>query len=191
MRRPRAFYKDSFYHLITRSNQDIFLNKRDFIRYLNNLEKFSEKYAIKIVAFALMPNHVHLLAQQVSETPISKFLQVTNTAYVNYFNLKYKRYGSLFQSHCKAIFVETDEYLVHLSRYIHLNASSANLVRKPEDSKWTSYKHYLGLEKLKFVDESVILDYFSSKNPIADYKEFIESRIDYQKEISLQKLMIE
>ena len=138
-----------------------------------------------------MPNHIHLLVHQESETPISKFMQTLNTAYSMYFNLKHRHIGHLFQGKFKYVLVETDEYLVHLSRYIHLNPASAGIVKKPEDYQWSSYNHYLNIDKLEFIEEKPILSYFSSKNLLDDYKDFVESRIDYQREISLQKLFLE
>lgn len=192
MRKPRFFSPDLYYHLICRgNNQNIFLYKKDFEKYVYGLDKYSNKFLVEIISFALMPNHVHLLIKQKSETSISKFMQVVTTSYATYFNLKYKRKGHLFEGRYKHIAVETDEYLVHLSRYIHLNPTSASIVKKPKDYYWSSYRHYLGLERLDFVDEKPILSYFSSNDPIKDYGEFVESRIDYQKEISLQKLFAE
>ncbi len=80
-------------------------------------------------------------------------MQTLTTAYANYFNLRYHRTGHLFEARFKHVDVTTDEYLVHLSRYIHLNPSSAGLVKKPEEYPWTSYRHYLGIEEMSFVDE--------------------------------------
>ncbi|OGY29575.1 MAG: hypothetical protein A3F35_02755 [Candidatus Woykebacteria bacterium RIFCSPHIGHO2_12_FULL_45_10] len=192
MRPPRNFVQGDYYHLICRgNNQNIFLGNKDYIRFLENLDNYSGKFSIKIFSFALMPNHVHLLVRQDSEIPISKFMQVLTTAHANYFNLKHRRTGHLFESRFKHIGVETDEYLVHLSRYIHLNPSSANIVTKPESYPWSSYRTFLKLEALNFVDRDTVLGYFSSKNPIRDYQEFVESRINYQKDISYQKLLLE
>lgn len=192
MRQPRYFQKDSYYHLITRgNNQNIFIDKWDFIRFLKILEKYLSKFSIRLLCYALIPNHVHLLVQQTSDQNPSNFMHNLKTSYVVYFNSKYKKKGHLFEGRYKYVEITTNEYLVHLSRYIHLNPSSAGLVEKPEGYVWTSYKHYLGLEKSSFVDESTILTYFSKKDKVADYKEFVESRINYQKEISVQKLFLE
>jgi len=192
MRKTRIFLTDVYYHLICRgNNQDIFLIKRDFQKYIAGLEKYSQKFQVEIVAFSLMPNHVHLLVRQKSETPLSKFMQVLSTSYATYFNFKHKRKGHLFENRFKHIEVGTDEYLIHLSRYIHLNASSARLVKMPEEYLWSSYRYYLGLDNLNFVEKRLVLGYFSKKNPTKDYKEFVDSRIDYQKEISIQKLLLE
>lgn len=192
MRTKRQFQENSFYHIITRgNNKNIFLDKRDYLRFLKNLEKYSKKFSVRVISFALMPNHVHLLVQQTTSTAISIFMQSLTTAFVVYSNLKHRKKGHLFEGRFKSIEVTTDEYLVHLSRYIHLNPSSAQLVPQPEDYPWSSYRCYLGTEVLSFLDMSIILGYFNSKNPLKDYKEFVTSRVDYQKEISLQKLFLE
>jgi len=192
MREPRSFQENSFYHLISRGNsQDIFLFLRDYKKFLFNLGKYAKKFDLNIVAFALMPNHVHLLVKQESQHTISKFMQSLMTSYATYFNLKHNRTGHLLQGRFKHVLVETDEYLVHVSRYIHLNPSSAGIVRKPEDYPWSSYKHFLGLDKLTFIDKKPILAYFSRKNPVGDYQDFVNSQIDYQREISIQKLFAE
>lgn len=192
MRDLRYFEENSYYHLINRgNNQDIFLVSKDYRRFIQTLAVYSKKFNIKILAFALMPNHVHLLVQQKSEIPLSKFMQVLFTSYAGYFNLKYKRHGHLLQNRFKAILVAEDSYLVHVSRYIHLNPSSASLVKQPEAYPFSSYRHYLGIDNLAFIDKSEVLGYFSSNNPAKDYQEFVTTRVNYQKEISLQKLLQE
>ncbi len=192
VRNNRNFQINSVHHLITKgNNQDIFLDDRDFNRYIFSLRKFSKRLSVRILAFCLMPNHVHILARQDSEISLSKFMQTLSTAYANYFNTRYKRQGHLFEARFKNIEVTTDEYLIHLSRYIHLNPSSSQIVQSPQHYKWGSYKHYLGNGSLDFIDERIILAYFSKDNPRRDYQEFVESRIEYQKDISLQKLLLE
>lgn len=192
MRPPRIFLKNSIYHLISRgNNQNLFLDDKDFLRFTFNLSKYSDKFIVRVLAFALMPNHIHLLVRQDSDFTLSKFMQTLTTAHANYFNLRHKRTGHLFEARFKHVEVTTDEFLVHVSRYIHLNPSSAGLVRNPEDYVWTSYQHYLGKVDLGFVDERLILAYFSKIDPVKDYKEFVEARVDYQREISLQKMFLE
>jgi len=189
----RYFVPGNFYHIITRGNnkQQIFFFRRDYLRYLKNLEKYSKKFNIQALAYCLMPNHVHLLVKQKSETTVTDFMQSLNTAYSMYFNIKHSRSGHLFQGPFKHVLVETEEYLVHLSRYIHLNPSSANLARKPENYPWSSYKYYLGLEQNDFIDKEFILSHFAKKEGVGDYKDFVDSRIDYQRDISFQKLLLE
>ena len=193
MSKPRSFLAQSFYHIISRGNnrQNIFLTKRDNIRYLKCLEKYAEKFNISIITYCLMPNHVHLLIKIGALLTIPEFMQALNTAYTKYFNARHSASGHLFEGPYKHVLIETDEYLVHLSRYIHLNPTSSGLVKTPENYEWSSYRHFLNLEKSNFIEDSPVLTYFSSENPIDDYKEFVESRVDHQKEISFQKFLLE
>ena len=193
MSKPRSFLAQSFYHIISRGNnrQNIFLTKRDNIRYLKCLEKYAEKFNIKIITYCLMPNHVHLLIKIGALLAIPEFMQALNTAYTKYFNARHSASGHLFEGPYKHVLIETDEYLVHLSRYIHLNPTSSGLVKTPENYEWSSYRHFLNLEKSNFIEDSPVLTYFSSENPIDDYKEFVESRVDHQKEINFQKFLLE
>ena len=189
----RDFSPNCLYHIITRGNneQPIFLHKKDYIRYLHCLEKYARKFPLRILAFCLMSNHTHLILKEEADIVISEFMHDFNTAYTMYFNLRHSRSGHLLEGPFKHILIETDEYLVHLSRYIHLNPTSAGLVGKPQEYPWSSYRHYLGAEEFDFIDEEPILSYFSRKNPRKDYQEFVESRVDYQRELGLQKLFLE
>jgi len=193
MSKSRLFLPQSFYHIISRGNnkQNIFLTRRDNIRYLKCLEKYAEKFNIKIITYCLMPNHIHLLIKIGAKLAIPEFMQALNTAYTKYFNARHSTSGHLFESPYKHVLIETDEYLVHLSRYIHLNPTSSGLVKIPENYEWSSYRHFLNLEKSSFIEDSLVLTYFSSENPIDDYRKFVESRVDYQKEISFQKFLLE
>lgn len=100
---------------------------------------------VDIVCFCLMPNHYHLILRQRTDHGISKFMQKLGVGYTNYFNLKYRRSGVLFQGKFKAIHVTTDEYLTHLSRYIHLNP--VELVepawKKKHTAHWGKVEHFL------------------------------------------------
>ena len=106
----------------------IFQSNRDREKYLSYLESAHERYGAVIHAYCLMGNHYHLLL----ETPrgnLSKILQYINGAYTTYFNIKRVRSGHLFQGQFKGIVVDKDEYCKELSRYIHLNALRAGMVK--------------------------------------------------------------
>ena len=119
------------------------------------------KLLVEILAWCLMPNHYHLLLRQRKENGIVLFMQKLGTGYTNYFNQKYHRVGPLFQGKFKAILVENDNYLTHLSRYIHLNP--IELIdpdqKKSRIKNWTKAKKFL--EKYRY---SSYLDYIGKKN---------------------------
>jgi hypothetical protein len=119
-----------------------------------------------------MTNHYHLLV----ETPrgnLSQIMRHINGAYTNYFNAKRKRAGHLFQGRYKAILIEADEYLVELSRYIHLNPVRSGIITRPEEYPWTSYGAYAGLQPPeKWHKTENILAHFGGLS--ARYRKFVE-----------------
>ena len=126
-----------------------------------------------------MPNHFHLCVRQEKENGIHLFMKKILNSYSHYFRLKYKGKGPLFESMFKAVHIETEEQLIHLTRYIHLNPVSSNLVKKPEDYSYSSYNLYFS-HPSSIYDFSTVLSKFKKLN---QYKDFVEDRIDYQKEL--------
>ena len=149
---------------------------------LKELEK-NKNYLVKVLCFCLMPNHFHFLLSQEKEGGISKFVAQFQNSYTRYLNIKYKRKGHLFEGQFKAVRVETDEQLVHLSRYIHLNPYSLFVVKQIDDLfsySYSSLQEYLG-KTSGFCDREIILSHF--KNLKEEYKKFIFDQADYQREI--------
>jgi len=148
---------------------------------LDLLEK-KKDFLVEIIAFCLMPNHIHLLVKQLKKQGITTFMGNFQNSYARYFNTKYDRVGPLFQMVFKAVRIETDEQLLHVSRYIHLNPVSSYLieVNKLTDYSWSSFPNYLGKKQFEFVNSKPILEHFSSKK---DYKKFVFDQADYQMEL--------
>lgn len=176
---PRYFQKGFYYHIYNRGNrkQNIFLSSRDYERFLKRMREYKDKFGVTILCYCLMSNHFHLLVRQETEVPITACMLRLGTSYAKYFNTKYEQVGSLFQDRFKAKLVETDEYLVHLSRYIHRNpiklllpTPGVELASYP----WSSYPTYLNGNKSQLVDHIYILNYFKKDNPSKDYKSFVE-----------------
>ncbi|MBI4097067.1 MAG: transposase, partial [Candidatus Levybacteria bacterium] len=113
---------------------------------------------LDLLTFVLMPNHVHLLIKQYKVNSITKLMHRLSTSYTMYFNKKYKRVGSLFQGVYKACLVETDEYLLHLSRYIHLNPGYH--LSSLRNMNFSSYPYYLGNMQASWVKPETILHFF-------------------------------
>lgn len=184
--RKFIFIPDSYYHIYNRGHnkQPIFLNYKDYMRYFLRLKEYLTKYSMSLIAYCLMPNHIHLLLKQEKDTTIDKFIHRLHTAYTMYFNKKYNRFGAAFQGRFKAIKIESDEYLLHLSRYIHLNpleilrAQAQGL--RLEDYQWSSYSEFIRKSKspVKLCKTEIILNYFSAKNTHLTYENFVEAYID-------------
>lgn len=172
---PRYFQKDGYYHVYNRGTrkQKIFIQKRDYSRFLERLKEYKDKFEINILTYCLMPNHFHFLLRQDSDKPINLFMLRLGTSYAKYFNIKYDQVGSLFQGRFKAKPVETDEYLLQLSRYIHRNPLSTPGVELGL-FPWSSYSAYIKGKKDDIVDPSYILGYFLNNNSSSDYKKFTE-----------------
>ena len=134
---------------------------------------------IEIIAYCLMPTHIHLILKQLKRNGISTFMGNTLNSYTRYFNTKHKRKGPLWEGKFKNMLVKTDEQLVHLTRYIHLNPATAYLVDKPEKWPWSSYKEYLLETKTKICKYDDILDIEANT-----YRKFVEDRIFYQRELA-------
>ncbi|HLB95383.1 MAG TPA: transposase [Patescibacteria group bacterium] len=153
--------------------------------YFRKVKKDYEKL-VEIIAYCLMPNHIHLVLKQLRGKGISIFMKNILDSYTRYFNLLHKRKGPLWESRFKHILVETDEQLFHLTRYLHLNATSANLVSKPELWKYSSYSEYtVSSDNLLTRREgSIDISY-------KEYKKFVNDHKDYQQRLAIIKKIIE
>ena len=160
-------------------------NKNDFYQR----HSLSQGNLVEIIAYCFMPTHVHLILRQLKKDGISVFMSRVLNSYTRYFNLKNKRKGPLWESRFKNVEVETDEQLLHLTRYIHLNPVTAHLVEDPYEWSFSSYKEYLGEKQFKdsICNYSRLLDIIPE-----DYKEFVSSRKEYQRELAgLKELYLE
>ena len=105
-----------------------------------NLKDFSK--LVDIVSYCLMPTHIHILLTPLKDNAVSTFMGNLLNSYTRYFNIKNKRKGPLWQGRFKSVHVDTDEQLLHLTRYIHLNPSSGGLVEDPEQWMYSSYRQF-------------------------------------------------
>lgn len=153
----------------------------------STLEKEHDQ-RVAIISFSLMPNHFHLLIKQNTENGISSFMTHLINSYTRYFNTKYKRVGPIYQGVFKAVHIETDEQLLHLSRYIHLNPLVSRIVTKKDFLKfpWSSLQDFLN-NNSGFIDTEPVLSHFSSKK---DYLQFVLDQVDYGKELEKIKHLI-
>ncbi len=160
------------YHIFNRGNNydNIFLKRENYLHFLRLLRKYLPPDQAEIVAYCLMPNHYHLLVY-LRTGSFSKMMQPFLLAYTNGFNRRYQRIGALFQGRFKGRHVGKNEYLLHLSRYIHLNPVKAGLVQKAEDWEFLSYRDYLGLRHGVLPKPEVVLHQFGAPEA---YRLFVE-----------------
>jgi putative transposase len=128
---------------------------------------------VELHSFCLMPNHFHLLLRQVINGGVTALLRRVCVTYAVYFNHRYERVGHLFQGKFKAILVDDDSYIIHLSRYININPLELGLTRSDLVSyPYSSYAYYLGEKHAIWLKTDFILNYF--KNDAITYKKFVE-----------------
>lgn len=199
------------------AKQPVFLNKRDYLRFVLTLNyyRFADqpfklsrflttpvesrndirtglgeagKCIVSILSWCLMPNHFHLLLRQEQDNGVSSYLSKITNSYTKYHNTINERTGSLFQGVFKAVLIEDDEQLMHVSRYIHLNPVSSSLVsqEKIENYHWSSYLDYLG-KRVGFVDSRPVMSLFKST---ASYQKFVLDHADYAKRLEQMKHLI-
>ena len=216
--RKTVFAPGEIYHLVNHGvgDQMIFKNNRDystfidrinfyrflpeirfshFLRFslkekeafLNNCQK-SKKPLIKVLIFGLLPNHFHLVVEEVQEKGVQTFMGNFQNSYARYFNIKNKRRGPLFQSTFVAVHIADDEQLMYVSGYIHANIYAAFLVKKSQlwNYPWSSLSNYLDLEpKYNFLNKKIVLSLFG--NSRIKYRNYINQQAEFHKERAVFK----
>jgi REP element-mobilizing transposase RayT len=165
-----VFASGLLYHVIVRGNQrrKTFRSDDDYKAYLDRLEKYRAKFHVRIYAYCLMPNHVHLLLETGSP-PLAKFMQGLQQSYTQYFNRSYRKVGHLFQGRYKAIICDKDKYLLALVRYIHLNPVRARLAKRPERYPHSGHRSYLLNGTAKIIEAGPILKLLGGKKGYGNF----------------------
>lgn len=193
----KQYAPQTYYHVYNRGwNQtDIFIGDEDYIffesllaRHLSptpTVDSRGRNYRhfygeLHLLAYCLMPNHLHFLVYQYNnERAIANVMSSVCIAYTMYFNQKYGRRGPLFENTYKAVLITSDEQLLHITRYIHLNHPDFRTW------DWSSYQDYIRAgSKREWVDNSPILQLFSSAQK---YQEFVEDYESLQREREVLK----
>lgn len=172
--------KNEYYHIYNRAiaKNLLFPELRNYPFFLSKVGKYILPEA-DLIAFCLMPNHYHMILKLNTDN-ISTAMQRLAISYVKAYNLVYGQSGHLFQGPFQRIHIKDLNYLIHLSRYIHLNPVKAQLVQKPHHWDYSSYQEYVGLRELELVQPDLILDLVSDKPGVSlkckqqAYKKFIE-----------------
>jgi putative transposase len=194
----REYENGSFYHVFNRGveKRAIFLDERDYKVFLYYLKvfltpldlldkdepfhyKFRRNYAdsVKLVCFCLMPNHFHLMLQQLEDNGVADFMRSLSNAYTRYFNERYQRVGSLFQGRFKASRIQSESYYLYISHYIHSNPLA--LKARPQDYKYSSVR--------QFIDENAAalnwLDPAPALEPIGNRKAYQKFLLEDQPQV--------
>jgi putative transposase len=190
MARPlRLEYAGAIYHVSCRmigqhrgALPQLFRDDADRLRFLDRLADRVDQYKIRLYLFTLMANHFHLVFET-PEANCSKFMHSVLTAYTVYYNLRHGRHGHLFDGRYKAKLVDDDEYLLALSRYVHLNpvkvgtlkqAPIEDRIRHLRGYRWSTYPSYIGRRKpFEFVEYGPMLGKMDDSRK--RYRQFVES----------------
>jgi putative transposase len=178
----------NFYHVYNRGNnyQAIFFDRENYLYFLRLTRQHLVFQSVDVVAYCLMPNHYHFLVYLRDET-LSAAMKSLSLAYTKAINKRFDRCGVLFQGRFQSILVADVNYLVQLTRYIHLNPVKAGLVQQPEEWEFSSYREYAGLRqgtlptmeyiKAQIQNESISQHFFGDSS-LPDRPEFTRLLLD-------------
>lgn len=172
------FVSNSFYHVYNRgvSKQKVFLDDQDYGYFLSLLKRYlatevKEKRSnhgnypyygkeVELLAYCLMPNHFHLLLYQISEEGMTHLLKSVSVAYSMYFNKKYHHVGAVWQQRYRAVRIDNDSQLLHISRYIHMNP------REYRHWQWSSIGYFIGDKHASWI-------HYQRLPPVGHYVSFL------------------
>ena len=164
-------------YLLRQTDKEI-LKIKDLLKNKNRL--------VDILAYSLMSNHFHFLTKQLTDNGTSIFMNRLQNSYARYFNTEQTRHGPLFQGRFKAVLIESEEQLIHVSRYIHLNPFSASIVDDLNGLKlypWSSLQEYL-TKTTNICETKMLSDFFETPDK---YWQFISNNADYQRKLEQNK----
>lgn len=194
-----SYYKRAIETFLYYQNQNLSLRYSYFIRQTQNkrseiLDSLRQQsdLLVEIIAYCLMPNHYHLLLRQIKDDGISIFMSKFANSYTKFFNTKNTRIGPVFQGKFKSVLIESDNQLLHVSRYIHLNPFTSSLVKDINNLhqyQYSSYPEYINQNSNNFCQKDIILNYFKAKN---SYLNFTRDHSDHQRNLhSIKKVMLD
>lgn len=184
----KIYGAEQFYHIYSRgvAKQDIFKDKHDYLFYISLLKRYlSDKPAksrrhgeyphfgkrLDLLAYCLMPNHIHLLIYQKDPTAMAEFMKSLMTSYGMYFNRRNNRVGPVFQSRYRASNIASENYMQHISRYIHLNPSDW------EHYPYSSLRYYSLNASGEWIKPNFVIQLFKKSS---DYKNFLKDYKDHK-----------
>jgi len=204
-RLPRIYVKDAIYLITCRGehNDQIFKDHQDYTMFLDLLKKYQQQYGIKLFAYCLLPDHLHLLVEMEKEPSglpaaqpkpsfeLSDFMRDLNNNYTKYYNGRYGRKGHLFRERFKAALVEKQNYLLKMSAYIHLNPRTVHASTDAKAYPYSSYQTYLlddaaRKEDVQFLNEAI--KEAMSFLPNTTYENFVENVSEEERKAIHKKL---
>lgn len=164
-------------------NLSIFLRKHP--DYNPQLLDFDKNCYFKFLSYCIMPDHYHLVVKILKSGVLTKYINDIENSYSRYFNIKFNRKGPLWQDAFVAVRIKTNEQLLHVIRYVNINPVTSDLVKKPENWEFSSYRGLIS--NPKYLRE--IIREISISDPVK-FKKFCEDNIDYQKRLRFIKKLL-
>ena len=161
------------HHIIQRGNrrQKVFFNEGDYSEYLRLLNSYSHRFKVDILAYCLMPNHIHLIATPLKNGNLAQAIGETHRNYTRFINFREKWRGYLWQGRFSS-YVLDERYLLSATRYMLLNPVKAGIVKNPWDYKWASTKHHMRIDNNSLVKDVLL------KGLIENWKDFLSEASD-------------
>jgi putative transposase len=181
-RKPRVSIPGVPEHVIQRGNnrQAIFVDDSDMKAYVIWLKEYANQYDVAIHAWVFMTNHVHLLCTPENQSAVSLMMQALGRRYVQYFNRRHSRSGTLWEGRFRSCLVQAEDYLLTLYRYIELNPVRAGMVSDPAKYSWSSYQcNGLG-KKSSLLTPHPLYESLGKTNEArqANYRDLLKSSVD-------------
>jgi REP element-mobilizing transposase RayT len=189
-RLTRQWVPEGYYHVTLRGNnrQRIFLDDLDSQHYLLTLRRHRDEVPFRLLAYALMPNHAHLVIKTSPKASFSTAMQRISAGYTRYFNERHGRVGHLYQGRFYSNLVAQESYLLEVTRYVHLNPVRAGLCRAPADYTWSSYPMYVAdrVDPLGLTEPRPILRLFGATEDEQrqQYRQFVEELAKHEQRVA-------
>jgi putative transposase len=188
--RGDIFAPGNAYHLYNRglNKADIFTGANNYRFLLGKVKRLLKEIPVTVIAYCLMPNHYHFVMRQEGETPLSQFIGRLFQTYTQAYNRQQKRTGPLFVGRFRCVHVDSEEYLLHLCRYVHLNPVVAGLVVRPEDWPFSNYLEWIDRREGTLVDRALIGAYFDTPEA---YIAFVQAELSDQMAKKLKPYLLD
>jgi REP element-mobilizing transposase RayT len=133
---------NEWYHVYNRGNdrRQLFHDGADYRAFLDTMSSALVRYRVERLAYVLMPNHFHFILKQQPEGSLPRMMDALGTSYAKRFNLRHSHSGHVFEGRYRYAHIPSDEALLNVVRYVHLNPVRAQLVGRPEDWKYSDFK---------------------------------------------------
>jgi len=179
------FSQGSFYHLYNHAAKGelLFKDPKDYDTCINLLTKYINKDYFELGAYCLMPNHYHLLIRQLTSAQVTQPLFQIWQRYSRYYNKKYDQFGSIFCEKLQHVWINSENYLLTLCAYIHLNPVKAKLIVSPELWQYSDYLDWMGLRTSGLFNPALRNTYYHNNT---DYQELIQ----YFSPIGIEKRLL-